>query len=326
MAEVMDGRAHDAQIGGLLVGLAMKGERPEEIVGLARTMRAARGADLAPACARVRYLRHRWRPVRDVQYLVMRRAGGRGLRRARREARQPIGVEPLGQRRRLRGAGRAGDGIAGGRRAVSGGGAHRILLRADLSSVDASCRTGTPRAWREDRVQSARSVDQPGRGHQATGRRAASGVHRADGPIAHAARIGAGLGGPRRGRDRRDLDHRLHEDLRVPRRRREYVLSASDRCRPAQGAPGRAPGRRRARERAHHRHRPERRARCGARRRARSMPARHSSSPGRPDRSKTACCARRGPSTAAMRGRPWTGWCRFRRRKNLPPERGPMPA
>jgi anthranilate phosphoribosyltransferase len=40
MAEVMEGRAHDAQIGGLLIGLAMKGERPAEIVGLARTMRA----------------------------------------------------------------------------------------------------------------------------------------------------------------------------------------------------------------------------------------------------------------------------------------------
>ncbi len=40
MAAVMEGRAHDAQIGGFLVGLAMKGERPAEIVGLARTMRA----------------------------------------------------------------------------------------------------------------------------------------------------------------------------------------------------------------------------------------------------------------------------------------------
>jgi anthranilate phosphoribosyltransferase len=40
MAEVMEGRAADAQIAGLLVGLAMKGERPAEIVGLARTMRA----------------------------------------------------------------------------------------------------------------------------------------------------------------------------------------------------------------------------------------------------------------------------------------------
>jgi anthranilate phosphoribosyltransferase len=40
MAEVMEGRASDAQIAGLLVGLMMKGERPAEIVGLARTMRA----------------------------------------------------------------------------------------------------------------------------------------------------------------------------------------------------------------------------------------------------------------------------------------------
>ncbi|MDO8794563.1 MAG: anthranilate phosphoribosyltransferase [Vicinamibacterales bacterium] len=39
MAEVMEGRAAPAQIAGLLIGLAMKGERPAEIVGLARTMR-----------------------------------------------------------------------------------------------------------------------------------------------------------------------------------------------------------------------------------------------------------------------------------------------
>src|SRR5712691_781592 len=40
MAEVMEGRAAPAQLAGFLVGLAMKGERPAEIVGLARTMRA----------------------------------------------------------------------------------------------------------------------------------------------------------------------------------------------------------------------------------------------------------------------------------------------
>ena len=40
MAEVMEGRAAPAHISGLLIGLAMKGERPAEIVGLARTMRA----------------------------------------------------------------------------------------------------------------------------------------------------------------------------------------------------------------------------------------------------------------------------------------------
>jgi anthranilate phosphoribosyltransferase len=40
MTEVMEGRAAAAQVAGLLIGLAMKGERPTEIVGLARAMRA----------------------------------------------------------------------------------------------------------------------------------------------------------------------------------------------------------------------------------------------------------------------------------------------
>ena len=40
MEEIMDGRAQPAQIAGLLIALAMKGERPSEVVGLARTMRA----------------------------------------------------------------------------------------------------------------------------------------------------------------------------------------------------------------------------------------------------------------------------------------------
>src|SRR5262245_6962296 len=39
MTEVMEGRAAPAHVAGLLVGLAMKGERPTEIVGLARAMR-----------------------------------------------------------------------------------------------------------------------------------------------------------------------------------------------------------------------------------------------------------------------------------------------
>jgi anthranilate phosphoribosyltransferase len=40
MNEIMEGRAQPAQIAGLLIALAMKGERPAEVVGLARTMRA----------------------------------------------------------------------------------------------------------------------------------------------------------------------------------------------------------------------------------------------------------------------------------------------
>src|SRR5262249_56180107 len=37
---IMSGRAAPAHVAGLLIGLAMKGERPQEIVGLARAMRA----------------------------------------------------------------------------------------------------------------------------------------------------------------------------------------------------------------------------------------------------------------------------------------------
>jgi anthranilate phosphoribosyltransferase len=40
MSAIMEGRASDAEVSGFLVGLAMKGERPEEIVGLARAMRS----------------------------------------------------------------------------------------------------------------------------------------------------------------------------------------------------------------------------------------------------------------------------------------------
>lgn len=40
MEEIMEGRAQPAQIAGLLIALAMKGERPAEIVGFAQTMRA----------------------------------------------------------------------------------------------------------------------------------------------------------------------------------------------------------------------------------------------------------------------------------------------
>ncbi len=39
MEEIMEGRAQPAQIAGLLIALSMKGERPAEIVGFARTMR-----------------------------------------------------------------------------------------------------------------------------------------------------------------------------------------------------------------------------------------------------------------------------------------------
>lgn len=52
METIMDGGAPPAQIAGFLIALAMKGERPDEIVGLARTMRA-RAAKLSRSFAPV---------------------------------------------------------------------------------------------------------------------------------------------------------------------------------------------------------------------------------------------------------------------------------
>ena len=49
MQEIMAGRAAPAQIAGLLVALSMKGERPSEIVGLAKTMRAPTRSPCRPA-------------------------------------------------------------------------------------------------------------------------------------------------------------------------------------------------------------------------------------------------------------------------------------
>ena len=40
MGQIMDGQVESSQIAALLIGLSMKGERPSEIVGLARSMRA----------------------------------------------------------------------------------------------------------------------------------------------------------------------------------------------------------------------------------------------------------------------------------------------
>ena len=60
-------------------------------------------------------------------------------------------------------------------------GGHRVLLRADVPSVDAARRADAQGARRADRVQPARAADESGRRHASAGRRAAAGVHRAAG-------------------------------------------------------------------------------------------------------------------------------------------------
>ena len=61
MDDIIEGRVAPAQVAGLLVALAMKGERPAEIVGFARVMRD-RAVPIAHAAGHVgRPVRHRRR-------------------------------------------------------------------------------------------------------------------------------------------------------------------------------------------------------------------------------------------------------------------------
>ncbi len=95
MAEIMEGRAADAQIAGLLIGLAMKGERPAEIVGLARAMRAhavplsTSYEDVFDYCGTGGDRSGTF----NISSCVA--AGRGGMWRAGREARQSVGLEPV---------------------------------------------------------------------------------------------------------------------------------------------------------------------------------------------------------------------------------------
>ena len=185
MAEVMEGARRATQIAGLLIGLAMKGERPREIVGLARTMRA-----------------HAVQAVADVRATSSTRAAPAAIGRAPSTfprcaalvvAACGVRVAKHGNRSVSSLSGSADVFEALGVRVTAspavverlpGAGGHRVLLRADVPSVDAPRRADAARARRADRVQPARAADQPRRRHAAARRRAAAGVHRAAGAIA----------------------------------------------------------------------------------------------------------------------------------------------
>ena len=138
------------------------------------------------------------------------RRSSRGRGRARRQARQPRGVEPVRQRGRVRGARRRTSMAppdARGRGARRG--EPRVLLRAGVASVDAARGPDAPRAGRAHGVQPARPADESG----AARARQLVGVSRPEhtellARALGAARRGARVGRARRGRPRRDLDAR----------------------------------------------------------------------------------------------------------------------
>ena len=161
MAAIMSGEATPAQIGALLVGLTMKGERPAEIVGLAKTMRANAVQlsktfdDVFDTCG-TGGDRSGTFNISSAAALVAAAAGLRVAKHGNRSVSSQCGSADVYE---ALGVNMAAD--ARGRRAVARDSRHRVLLCADVSSVDAARRSGQARAWRAHRVQSARAADEP---------------------------------------------------------------------------------------------------------------------------------------------------------------------
>ena len=104
MDKIMDGEATPAQISALVVGMRMKGETVDEIVGFARAMREHATPVRPRSLGAHRHVRHRGRRPAHLQHLHhdgVRGCGGRG---AGRQARQPGGLLGGGLRRCARGA------------------------------------------------------------------------------------------------------------------------------------------------------------------------------------------------------------------------------
>ena len=262
MAEVMEGPRRPAQIAGLLIGLAMKGERPAEIVGLARAMRA-HAVQVSKRYERVFDTcgtggdRSGTFNISSCAALVIAACGVRVAKHGNRSVSSLSGSADVFE-------------ALGVRVTASPAVVERCLAEAGIGFFFAptfhpSMRHAAP-TRRDLGVRTAFNLlgplTNPGRRHAAARRRAASRADRADGALADAARLRARVGRARRGRHRRDLDDRVHEGVGVPGRLGQHVLSASGRRRAAEGEPRVAQGRRRARERAHHRTDSRRRARA----------------------------------------------------------------
>ncbi len=226
MDDIVEGRVAAAQVAGLLVGLAMKGERPDEIVGFASSMReravhipvepgvtvdlcgtggdgsgsfniSSAAAIVAAACGAT-VAKHGNRSVSS-------RCGSADVFEA-------LGVDLVGK--------------TGHDRAVPEGVGHRVSVRARDASVDAQRGVGAARAGRADRVQPARPAHQPHAARLPDRRGAEARADRTDRTRARAAWFPAGLGGARRRRPRRTVDHGLFQGVGVPGWRSEDVLRA----------------------------------------------------------------------------------------------------
>ena len=185
----MEGRAQPAQIAGLLIALAMKGERPSEVVGLARTMRATATKlsrdyrDVFDTCGTGGDRAHTFN-VSTVAALVVAACGVRVAKHGNRSVSSRCGSADLFEA--------LGVNIGAPAPVV----VERCLDEAGIAFFFAPTFHPSMRhagadaegARRADRVQSARPADQSCGRLPAAGRRAATGADRARRAIARPAR------------------------------------------------------------------------------------------------------------------------------------------
>ena len=171
MTEVLTGQCSDAQIAALLVALHMKGETVEEIVGFAEAIRAAAiplelhadsvlDASGTGRDALGRYLRHRRRCQRHLQYFNGNGLRRRWSRRARRQARQPQRDLKVRLRRRDGSVGREHPPAGRAGRGLPGASRNRVSFRPGHAFRDEARADRPPRTATAHSLQPARSADQ----------------------------------------------------------------------------------------------------------------------------------------------------------------------
>ncbi len=177
MAAIMDGTVSDAALAGFLIALAMKGEQPAEIVGLARTMRE-RAVPLSKTYPDAVDLcgtggdRSCTFNVSSVASIVVAGCGVRVAKHGNRSVSSRCGSADRLRRPRC-----ACGNDPGTRRADAGRGRNGVPLRPGLPSLDASRGRGAPRARPAHGVQPAGAADQSGPAALADRRRSAARAH-----------------------------------------------------------------------------------------------------------------------------------------------------
>ena len=221
MREVMEGRAPHGVAGARCSSaLVMKGERPAEIVGFARTMRehavklSRPPGEVFDTCGPGGDRSGTFN-ISSAAALVVAACGVKVAKHGNRSVSSRCGSADVFEQ--------LGVNIAAAPAVVE-----RTLHDANIAfffaptfhpSMKHAAQTRAG-ARHPDRVQSARTADESGGRAAADRRRSAVGADGAACARAADARLGARVGRPRRRRHRRDLDDRLHQGVGMPGRRR----------------------------------------------------------------------------------------------------------